>query len=642
MGVVSHIGYISSTDYSYGFGIFSRMAIHTAAGFEIIGASLVTIAWRETRKKTNRIPEWLAIPVGISVAAIAFVLWQTLAIDEDIKIERSINIRSESAALKIENQFTQPAQALIRMGVIWEIEGGTSRELWEAQALSYLSSISSMKAIALIDPSLRVQWVMPPGAVNRLQDLDLSLNPKQKTVIEEAIESRATTDANSIEGAQAAGVVNVYVPIFIDNQFDGLILAELDVDALLQPVSEEFDAVGYVLALYEDDTEVYVSPNAEERAEQWEHTSNFEIQGKTWHMAIWPTEDRLGELKTNIPLFTLFTGLLMAAITAVGINQAQTAGSRARLIAETNLELSAEVRRRTAVEQNLRDLNTNLVSRTSDLQEATTNLEIEVEERKRIEESLVSNTHELERSNSELERFAYVASHDLQTPIRTIIGFSQILAEDYSGKLDPAADDIISRIVDSGSYMQNLINDLLEYSRIGSNYTAGETVDCEALVKKQINVFEQEIRDSHTVITCENLPVIQGERTMLDQVFRNLIGNALKYRNKQPNLIHISGQVTENEWVISVKDNGIGMEPQYLQRIFGIFQRLHLREEYEGTGIGLAICKKAVERLGGRIWVESVRGEGSTFFFTIPMPVENNSQNWPDNGERPNNSTADL
>jgi light-regulated signal transduction histidine kinase (bacteriophytochrome) len=190
--------------------------------------------------------------------------------------------------------------------------------------------------------------------------------------------------------------------------------------------------------------------------------------------------------------------------------------------------------------------------------------------------------------------------------------------------------------------MQNLINDLLEYSRIGSNYTAGETVDCEALVKKQINVFEQEIRDSHTVITCENLPVIQGERTMLDQVFRNLIGNALKYRNKQPNLIHISGQVTENEWVISVKDNGIGMEPQYLQRIFGIFQRLHLREEYEGTGIGLAICKKAVERLGGRIWVESVRGEGSTFFFTIPMPVENNSQNWPDNGERPNNSTADL
>jgi sensor domain CHASE-containing protein len=430
MGVVSHIGYISSTDYSYGFGIFSRMAIHTAAGFEIIGASLVTIAWRETRKKTNRIPEWLAIPVGISVAAIAFVLWQTLAIDEDIKIERSINIRSESAALKIENQFTQPAQALIRMGVIWEIEGGTSRELWEAQALSYLSSISSMKAIALIDPSLRVQWVMPPGAVNRLQGLDLSLNPKQKTVIEEAIESRATTDANSIEGAQVSGVVNVYVPIFIDNQFDGLILAELDVGALLQSVSEEFDAVGYVLALYEDDTEVYVSPNAEERAEQWEHTSNFEIQGKTWHMAIWPTEDRLGELKTNIPLFTLFTGLLMAAITAVGINQAQTAGSRARLIAETNLELSAEVRRRTAVEQNLRDLNTNLVSRTSDLQEATTNLEIEVEERKRIEESLVSNTHELERSNSELERFAYVASHDLQTPIRTIIGFSQILAED--------------------------------------------------------------------------------------------------------------------------------------------------------------------------------------------------------------------
>jgi PAS domain S-box-containing protein len=240
-------------------------------------------------------------------------------------------------------------------------------------------------------------------------------------------------------------------------------------------------------------------------------------------------------------------------------------------------------------------------------------------ENARLYETLQERADELARSNADLEQFAYVASHDLQEPLRSVVGFTSLLSRRYEGKLDENADRFIGRAVAAASRMQVLINDLLSYSRVGRNLEDPEVIDVEALLAHEVDGLQAAIEESGADITYGQLPSIVADSSLMGQVFRNLIGNAIKFRGDEPPKVHVSAENLGNEWKFAVRDNGIGIDPQFAQRIFTIFQRLHTREDYPGTGIGLSICKKAVERLGGRIWVESQLGMGSTFYFTIPM-----------------------
>jgi light-regulated signal transduction histidine kinase (bacteriophytochrome) len=235
----------------------------------------------------------------------------------------------------------------------------------------------------------------------------------------------------------------------------------------------------------------------------------------------------------------------------------------------------------------------------------------EVAERKVVEESL-------KRSNENLEQFAYVASHDLQEPLRIMSSYSQLLEKRYKDKLGQDANEFIDFIVDAAKRMQKLITDLLAYSRVGKKDTAAAEEDLNPLVRKVLDGMAATLESSGGTVTSDKLPVITVHETSMMQVFQNLIGNALKFRGKAPPKVHISARKDGGEWVFSVRDNGLGIEPQYHERIFQIFQRLHSREEYSGTGIGLSICKKIVTNYGGRIWVESEYGQGSTFYFTLP------------------------
>jgi len=239
--------------------------------------------------------------------------------------------------------------------------------------------------------------------------------------------------------------------------------------------------------------------------------------------------------------------------------------------------------------------------------------------RKNSEQYLMETVKELKRSNDELQQFAYVASHDLQEPLRMVASYTQLLAQRYKGRLDSDADEFIGYAVDGASRMQRLIQDLLAYSRAGTNGIALHEISSESALKEALTNLRAPIKESGAVVTHDSLPALTTDETQLAQVFQNLVGNAIKYRSVEIPHVHVSVTKTGgNEWIFSVRDNGLGIDPQYFERIFILFQRLHRQEDFKGTGIGLAICKKIVERLGGRIWVKSQLEKGSTFCFALP------------------------
>jgi len=284
--------------------------------------------------------------------------------------------------------------------------------------------------------------------------------------------------------------------------------------------------------------------------------------------------------------------------------------------------------------------------RTAELVAANESLMQEIAERCKAQE-------ELERSNADLEQFAYIASHDLQSPLGTVNSYAQLLARRYQGKLDAKADKYIGYIVENTLLMKQLIQDLLLYSRLGQTKKAFELTECEAVLKGVLGQLRNAIANSNATITHDPLPCVMADPVELGQLFQNLIENAIKYRRQDPPQIHLSailrsapqekaeenGQEIQNpkskiqnpnltEWVFSVRDNGIGIDPKHFERIFMIFQRLHTDDEYPGTGIGLAFCQKIISHHGGQLWVESQPGEGSIFYFSLPIPasVRSNSR----------------
>jgi PAS domain S-box-containing protein len=242
----------------------------------------------------------------------------------------------------------------------------------------------------------------------------------------------------------------------------------------------------------------------------------------------------------------------------------------------------------------------------------------DISERKYWEEQLALKAQELTRSNEELERFAYVASHDLQEPLRMVASYLQLLERRYDEQLDSAAKEFITFAVDGAARMKTLINDLLAYSRVNTKGQPFEQTNFNDVIQRVLMNLQPSITENQAKITSDDLPVIAADETQISQVFQNLIANAIKFRDERPPKIHIGIENFDAHWQFSVRDNGIGIEPEFFERIFVIFQRLHTRNEYSGTGIGLAISQRIVERHGGRIWIESKPGEGSTFFFTLP------------------------
>jgi signal transduction histidine kinase len=302
----------------------------------------------------------------------------------------------------------------------------------------------------------------------------------------------------------------------------------------------------------------------------------------------------------------------------MGAQDYLTKGSVDAELLERSIKYSIERNKVQLELQKYRDnLEEKVEKRTEELDKANKRLKIEIEDHKKTEIKLEKYLAELKRSNKELQQFAYVASHDLQEPLRMVASFTQLLEKKYKGQLDSDADEFIKYAVDGAQRMQLLINDLLAYSRVSTRGEEFQLVDLDKAFNESLQNLKMSIDENEAKITIDPLPTIVADQIQIIQLFQNLVGNAIKFRGDETPEIHMAAEEGEDEWIFRVIDNGIGIDSQHSQRIFRVFQRLHERDKYPGTGIGLSICEKIVERHGGYIWVDSKPGNGSAFCFTI-------------------------
>ena len=347
----------------------------------------------------------------------------------------------------------------------------------------------------------------------------------------------------------------------------------------------------------------------------------FQLLAQHSPIGIYIAQDR--EIRYVNPRFEALTGYTAAEL--VGIDPMQLVVPEDRQLVHDNAIAMLKGERQNEYEYrihnkagDIRWIMENLVSIDYQDRRAALGNYIDITERKLAEEVQKKTLHELARSNEELGQFAYVASHDLQEPLRMVASFTQLLGRRYKGKLDDDADEFIRYAVEGVQRMQSLIQDLLEYSRVGTRGEPFTPVDCDVLVRRAVSNLAHRIEECGAEVIQGELPTVMADASQMDQLFQNLIGNAIKYRGEAAPVVRVEAADDGTDWHFTVSDNGIGIDPAYADRIFVIFQRLHGKEQFEGTGIGLSICKKIIERHGGHIWVESEPGDGSTFHFTLP------------------------
>lgn len=532
-------------------------------------------------KKSARL--WLPVIVGVIVTAGSLVLWSFLIAQERANIERTVRLKITALSENIHDQTEGRIMGLVRMAKRWEVHGKPLENEWDSDAVLYVTHYAGYKALLWVDPSLHARWVAPLKGNEEEMNRALGLEEGLRAAFFAAFERREAIVSKAVISRGGGKVFMAAVPIFRGARFEGFIVGVFKARELLDDILRRESGRGFSFAVLNAGEEIYGQYGANiGEGNNWAQEHSINVYGAQWRVRLWPQEGALAGLQTPLPKVVLAAGLLTSLLLALVTYFYQTANERARAAETANSELAAEV----------------VV-------------------RKRAEEEIEKHASELARSNAELEQFAYVASHDLQEPLRIVVGYVQLLSRRYRGKLDGDADEFITFAVDGATRMQTLINDILVYPRVGK-VKEYRPVDCKEVLERTLVNLQVSIKENDALVTQDPLPTVVADASQLEHLFMNLIGNAIKYRSSDPPRVHVSALQKADEWLFSVKDNGIGIDPRHSERIFAIFQRLHGKGEYPGTGIGLAICRKVVEARGGRIWVESRPGNGSTFYFTMP------------------------
>lgn len=711
LGSGTLVEYLIGEETPYGWQGPTPMALHTVAGFTVLGLGIVALAWQKTRGRVEGAPRWAAVAVAAYLAIVTLGLGQAVKRAELRQLDRLVERNATIAGDRIEARLNQQILELLRMASRLAPQSATTLT-GEKEVSFYLEHEVGWQAIEWVDASWLVRWSAPAGRVTTVLDADGER--KRRAAFDAARAHRRPMITAPIELAQGGRIVMAGVPVFVDDRFTGFVQATMEPDRLLETILDGHRSLGYAIAVLDGGEEVAGDPptppgEAEER-ERYAREAAIEAGGRTWRARIWPSPELVSlQQTTALPAIVMLAGLPVALLMGLLIDRARAARNRElefRALFESSPSATIAVDRRgtvrlvnaraeeilgyrrdelmgksvdilvpdrfQSIHAHLRGSylrapqprgigNPRLVhAKTRDGRELPVDIRLspvwrdagllvvaaitDVSEYKRMEEKLRAwNLHleqevaqrttaleeragelertnaELRRSNADLQQFAYVASHDLQEPLRQIASFTQLLARRYRDRLDGDADEFIGYVLGGAQRMQRLIQALLSFSRLGTHGGDFAATDCNDLLDSVLSDLKMSIDESSAVITREALPAVHADPLQLRLVFQNLISNAIKFRDqtRRPE-VHVGAQNRDGEWIFSVHDNGIGIAPEHIERIFVIFQRLHSVSEYPGTGIGLAICKRVIERHRGRIWVDSKTGHGSTFYFTLP------------------------
>jgi len=650
-GLVTCVLYLTGVMTAYGWGRVVNMALPAAAGFAVFGVGILAVAWRENRVSLFAVSPWLPVVVGVAVVTGTLLLCQALLVQEHEHIERTIkavaaNIRSEITA-----RMDMRILALARMAQRWEYGGAPPQAQWETEATLTLQHYPAYHGVAWVDPEFHVRWLVSRDTAQTVETLQVALLPYVQQMRQAAQQLGTVTVLPAINFIK--GGVLVLVPLRQGEDFAGFMVGLFAFQELLDAVLRNV-APGYAVAIFGDGEEVYRRGAAGGRDEaEWSQETTIDPYGITWRARVWPLPEELATKQSILPKVTLGVGLIIAVLLAWMVALAQAARRRVRETTAAYVVLSGEMAGRQRAEEALRkahaELELRVQERTAELAQANEGLQRENLQRQRAERALARQARELARSNDELEHFAHVASHDLQEPLRKILAFGDRLKVKCGPDLSGQGRDYLDRMQSAATRMQTLITDLLTFSQVTTKPRPFVPVDLSAVAQTIVSDLEVSVQRVGGTVQVDPLPTINADPIQMGQLLQNLIGNALKFhRNGQPPIVKVWGTLLQDQEYtaengkrnpqqcrIYVEDNGIGFDETYLPQLFQPFQRLVGRGEYEGTGMGLSICKKIVERHGGDLTARSIPGQGTTFMITLPVQqINQETTQWPNEEDR--------
>jgi signal transduction histidine kinase len=552
------------------------------------------------KRQENKARLWIPLLILVTGVCLTILLWRSLERQEHTEVRRVTAQEIATVRNSLNSRMRARLDALIRLASRVTYWGNPTQELWSKDVSLLEQHLPGYQVIEWVDPSMRIKLIAPMKGNEHLADSSLAADAAQARAFERARDERKVILSNIGQSDRNRLGFTVHIPAFKNGQFigevTGVFRAADIFDAIIGDMeAEDASLRGYSFSIHNNGQEVYshVRDNRE-LEKQWSESAVLNIQDTQWTLKVWPTTALFNSLQSALPLTALAGGIVTSILLALAVHLALLARWHARHGELINAELREEIA-----------------------------------ERHRVEAALRDTTGQLERSNRELQDFASVASHDLQEPLRKIQAFGDRLEVKCGPQMGAEGRDYLKRMHGAAGRMRRLIEDLLTFSRVTTRAQPFESVDLSKIAVDVLEDLETRIEQTGGRVEVDPLPTVEADPLQMRQLIQNLIGNGLKFQKPdEPPSVHVTGEIRRDETtdagateycLLSVRDDGIGFDERYLDRIFTVFQRLHSRSEYAGTGVGLAICRKIVERHGGTITARSTPGEGAEFIVRLPL-----------------------
>jgi len=583
LGTIAFLGYFSGVESLYGWGKLTRMALHTAISFILIGVGLLSLAWVESKQNNTPSSHWLSYAIGACLILLILLTWQGVRANEFKKNHTIALKEAELFATNLQANLNSLSSALHRMNKRFSVAESSSHYDWYSDISQYLSDFPHLLAVKPYKQNL----VRQSRFTIEVDDYS-NLDPERQNFLPNANKTSSISQPILTENF---GFLTWYI-IRSSNSPETL-LALIDYRTLInQSLVQTHTENRFELSLTMAGMPLYKSLNFKGLSDDLKSEKRLYFDGQAINLQTFSDIEHIAEVTSPIPTLIMTLGGISSILIIWLLNFFKEATEKQHLLAFNR------------------------------------QLQQEIEEKKQAQLALTASNEQLLSSNRDLEQFAFIASHDLKEPLRKVQAFGNLLVDEYSSKLDDNARYYVKTMQNAAERMSILISDLLTFSRVSTQGGEFEPCDLELIIRDVLSILAFQLKQCDVDVSIEKLPLIYADPAQLSQLFQNLISNAIKFRNPSvPAKIAIRAKKTKNYWQVLVEDNGIGFEQHYAEKIFQIFQRLHTKNVIQGTGIGLAVCRRIMERHGGTIKADSMAGQGSCFTLSFPTYGQSEEQN---------------